>query len=213
MRRSMPFMLVWLFTMAVAACGFGGGGSGPVHTYLLGQESRSQSPAPVVTGRKATAVLLVNRPQAQAGFETPRMAYLLRPLEVSYFAASQWADTPARMVTPLLVQALERTGTWRAVVQMPSPVRGDYRLDSEELILAQEFFQQPSRLRLTLRAQLVELKGQGILGTRSFEVLEETVSDDAYGGVIAANRAVTKLLDQVAAWVSGCTHETAPRGC
>lgn len=185
--------------------------AGSVHTYQLsladGANTTEAKP------KKPTAVLLVNLPQAQAGFDSSRIIYLMRPNEVSYFATSQWADAPPQMLAPLIVQALDRTGVWKAVVQMPTTVRGDYRLDTEHLALQQEFFRQPSRVRLSLRAQLIELREHRVIGTREFESVEEASSDDAYGGVMAANRAATRLLDHLAAWLAGCVSDRAVSGC
>ena len=106
------------------------------------------------------------------------------------------------MLAPLLVQAMEKTGCWRIALQMPAVVQGDYRLDTEILHLQQEFFSQPSRVRLTLRVQLVGLPGQSIIAAQRFEILEDAPSEDAYGGVIAASHAVDKLLEQMADWVT-----------
>ncbi len=186
--------------------------SAELHTYVLSPDLPSMSD-PVGSENRGTAVLLVTVPRARAGFDSLRMAYLLRPHEVRYYANNQWADTPGRMLAPLLGRTLARTGTWRTVVQLPSSVRGDYRLDADDLVLQQEFFSKPSLVRLTLRLQLTELKGQGILGTRSFEVLEEAPSDDPYGGVLAANKAVAKLLADVASWVGACLNEQGGRRC
>jgi cholesterol transport system auxiliary component len=141
------------------------------------------------------------------------MAYLLRPHEVRYYASNQWADTPSRMLARLLTQVLDRSGPWRTVVQLPSSVRGNYRLDTEDLAIQQEFFSQPSRLRLTLHIQLVELPTQTVIAARRFEIVEDALSDDAYGGVLAANRAVTKLLDQTAAWLGRCLKDMKPSAC
>jgi cholesterol transport system auxiliary component len=96
---------------------------------------------------------------------------------------------------------------------MPTVVRGDYRLDTSELLLQQEFLQPPSRTRLQLRAQLLEMKEQRVLGVRSFEVLEPTSSDDAYGGVQAANRAVTHLLETLNDWVASCLRGAGKDAC
>lgn len=186
-----------------------------IHTYFLnpegpeGMEASGRGGA----GEGSTAVLLVNLPQTRAGFDTERIVYLKRPHEVSYYAASEWVDTPARMLAPLLVQAFERIGAWQTVIRMPSAVRGDYRIDSDNLTLGQEFFQRPSRVRLTLRAQLIDMQRLRSVGTKTFEILEEAPSEDAYGGVTAANRAVAKLLDEVAAWVSRCVKEGPLDGC
>jgi cholesterol transport system auxiliary component len=172
----------------------------PLRMHLLSLDS-SPGNSSVASVRTGKATLLINPPRAQAGFDTPRMVYLLHPHTVNYYANNRWADTPPRMLAPLLVQAMEKTGCWQVVVQMPAAVQGNYRLDTEILHLQQEFFSQPSRVRLTLRVQLVELRGQSVIATQRFEVLEEAPSEDAYGGVVAANRALDKLLKQVADWV------------
>jgi cholesterol transport system auxiliary component len=151
------------------------------------------------TGRTDPATLLVSVPKAQPGFDTPRMAYLLRPHELSYYAFNQWADTPSRMLAPLLVHAMEMTGRWHAVVQAPSTVRAEYRLDCDNLVLEQQF-SSATRVRLALRAQLIDVRRQSVTDARDFEVFEDAPSDDAYGGVIAANRATARLLVAVVEW-------------
>jgi cholesterol transport system auxiliary component len=132
------------------------------------------------------------------------MVYLTRPYELSYYAANQWAETPARMIRTLLLESLEKSGLWRVVAPIPSSVHGDYRLDTEALVLQQEFSHKPSQVRLGFRLQLLALHDQAVLGARRFEIVENAPTDDAYGGVLAANRAVGTLLDQVVEWLSSC---------
>ena len=136
------------------------------------------------------------------------MAYLLRPYEVNYYAFNQWADTPARLLHQVLVENLDKTGSWRAVLQTPGTVTAQYRLDCDNLILEQQFFSNPSRIRLALRAQLIETKKQSILASRYFELFEPAPSEDAYGGVLAANQASAKLLTQMAEWLDNALRET-----
>lgn len=202
-------LTVWLGAAALAACTLGGAGDPVLHTYLLGGERSAPAAAP---SAHAAATLLVGQPQALAGFDTPRMAYVARPHEVSYYATSQWADAPGRMVAPLLAQALERTGAWGAVVQGSTAVRADYRVDADNLTVAHELFERPSRVRLALRLQLVETRERRVLGTKAFEVVEEAPGDDAYGAAVAANRALAKLLSQAADWASACMKDAA-KGC
>jgi cholesterol transport system auxiliary component len=132
------------------------------------------------------------------------MAYVQRPLEVSYYATHVLIDTPSRMLTTLLLRSLETTGLWRVVVPMPTTLRGDYQLDTSGLMIQQEFLQQPSRTRVQLRVQLTDVKAQRVMGARMFEALEPAPTDDAYGGVLAANRAVATVLTGVNEWVASC---------
>ena len=184
----------------------------PIHTFILSLDS-SAGVASATAGKPGAGTLLVNVPVAQPGFDTPRMAYTQRPYEVSYYATHQWADPPARMLPPLLVQALEQTGSWRAIVPMPTSVRGDHRVDIDQLELLQTFLQKPSQVRVALRMQVIKLPEYLVLGTRLFEVVEEASNDDAYGGAVAANRAVDRLLKDVAGWLSGCVSGGQGTGC
>jgi len=169
------------------------------NTFVLHAEPAAPDAAPGPCGRR-DSTLLVNTPREEPGFDTPGMAYLLRPNVLGYYADSRWVDTPARMMAPLLVQAVEGTGCWRAVVRGPNTADADFRLDTEDLVLEQEFFHRPSRVRLAVRAVLVDLRRQSVVGTRRFEALEEAPADDAFGGATAANRAAGRILTALAAW-------------
>jgi cholesterol transport system auxiliary component len=202
-----------IVSLALAGCIMPRATEGPLHIYLLGPEKGAWAVQPSGNKPEARGVLLLSAPHAEPGFDTPRMVYLTRPHEVSYYVTSQWAETPARMIGTLLMQSLEKSSLWRVVVPMPSSIRGDHRLDTLEFALQQEFLLRPSQVRVGFLLQLVELREQVVIGTRRFEVAENAPTDDAYGGVLAANRAVAMLLDQVAAWVTSCMRNGSPGHC
>jgi cholesterol transport system auxiliary component len=77
-------------------------------------------------------------------------------------------------------------------------VSADLRLDSELLSFHQDFTRQPSEMHVTLRAQLIDLGTQRVIASRTFDIRETTPSEDTYGGVLAANRAVAQLLEELA---------------
>ena len=133
-------------------------------------------------------MLEVSAPRAWPGFDTAQMAYVRKPHELDYFATNRWADTPSRMLGPLLARALEQTGGFRAVVQAPSIVAADLRLVTELVRLQQNFATQPSRVEITLRVQLIDVRGRRVLATRDVRGDRKRAERDAYGGVIAANR-------------------------
>lgn len=169
--------------------------NGEPSTYALQAQFRSGPAA-----ASNAPVLLVTRPRAHPGFESPRMAYVRKPLEVEYFSLNQWVDTPEKMIFPLLVKALEASGAFAAVSQVSGGVTAQLRLDSEIVRLQQEFTSVPSRVRFTLRAQLIDVAGRRILATREFDINENASSDDPYGGVVAANHAVQRALEEAAGY-------------
>lgn len=164
-----------------------------LNTYVLDAQLETK---PVAAS--STLTLVVSPPRASPGFDTTRIAYIRQPHELDYFAKSHWADTPSRMLAPLLVRALDHNRNFRAVVLAPSPVAGDLRLDTEIIRLQQDFTTTPSRTRFTLRAQLINPAEKRIVKTRIFDATEEAPSEDPYGGVIAANRAVKRVLAELA---------------
>lgn len=183
-----------------------------VRTFVLTLDTQTAgADAPPV--KRGSGVLVVNMPQAQPGFESPNIAYIQRPYEIGYYATHQWAETPSRMLHPLLVRTFERTGVWRAVMAMPTSVRGDDRLDVDQVVLVQEFLQRPSRVLLSLRAQLLALPSQQVIGVRRFEASEPAPTDDAYGGAMAANRALQVLLKDLGDWLAGCVGSRQGGSC
>jgi len=173
------------------------------NTYVLEAMPAAGAPRP-----KGDLVLEVSAPRARPGFDTPQMAYTQRANALEYFARNRWADTPARMLAPLLAQALDHSGGFRAVVQAPSLAAANLRLETELVRLQQDFGARPSRVRLTLRAQLIDTDARRVLASAEFDETEVAPSDDAYGGVIAANRALGRLLERLAKF---CAETPAPR--
>ncbi len=163
------------------------------HLYVLDAQ-----PAIKAGQEKRDLVLAVGAPRARPGFNTPQMAYLRQPHALDYFAVNRWADTPSHMLEPLLVQALEQTKSFRAIVRAPGPVSADIRLDTELIRLQQDFQTQPSRVQFTLRAQLIDVVGKRVIAVKLFDESEAAASDDAYGGVTAANRVLQRVLGQLA---------------
>jgi len=152
--------------------------------------------------------LVVAVPQARPGFDTARIVYVSRSYEVRFFAKSQWVDTPPRMLAPLLIRALGATSSLQPVLS-GAGVAANFRLETEITALQQEFTVAPSRVRFALRAQLVDVAQHRVVATKDLEALEESVSDDPYGGVVAANQAVHHLLEELATW---CEEYSATSG-
>ena len=115
--------------------------------------STTSTAAPRSSSNAAT--LLVSAPSASAGFDTTQIVYLRRAHEIESFAVNRWVDTPAQMLAPMMVRALQASGAFRAVLRAPTLAAAELRLDTELIRLQQDFSSTPSRVRLTLRAVVV----------------------------------------------------------
>jgi len=168
----------------------------PLKQYALNH--RGTSAAAVAMTRVGPeprgTTLIVGETRAAPGFDTKQIVYVRDPDRIESFALSRWVDTPARMLAPLLVAALDRSDAFGAVLGAPTAANGTWRLDTELIRLQQDFTHAPSRVRLTLRAVVIETATRRVLASRTFDATVLSPSDDTAGGVAAANLAVDEVL-------------------
>jgi len=179
----------------------------PPSRYSLDSAPIASQPARPVTA----PTLVVNPPHAAAGFDSQRIAYLREAHKREYFAHNEWVDTPARMLAPLIVSAVEAGGAFRAVVLTPSAALGELRLDTEILRLQHDFRTRPSSVRFTLRATFVDNATRKVVAWREFDETVVAQSENPYAGVIAANRAVQAVLEQLAGLCATAARGWPPR--
>ena len=134
------------------------------------------------------------------------MAYSEQANRLDYFAYHAWVDTPARMLSNLIQQALEGSGLFGAVLSGSPEIRTELRLDSELMRLQQDFQGSDSSLVLDVRVNLVDVDKRVLLGSRalSYSVAARAANPEA--GVAAASQAadqfVSDLVQFLAASVS-----------
>jgi cholesterol transport system auxiliary component len=194
--RWQRLVAVLLALGVLMGCGaiFGRDSTVSIQTYVFRPRKFQQMPdAP-------TELVLLVQPVSSIGYESRRMSYTRRAYEQTFYAFSQWMDTPPRMLEPLVVQAMETSGLFAAVVDATSSVPVHLRLNLDLLLLQHEFQTQPSEGHLVVRAQINDVQRNRILGTRVFEVRSPAPSEDAYGGALAVNLAIEILLRDLVLW-------------
>ncbi len=170
-------------------------------------------PAPAAGPQAAAAgapVLVVALPRAAPGYDSRGMLYLRRPHELQAFAFHEWVAPPAQMLAPLLVRALQDSGRFRAVLLAPTAAVADWQLETQILRLHQDFTQQPSQVRLTLRAVLVDSASRQTLAWREFDVAVAATGDDPVSGAQAAQRATHSVMAELAAFCAEVRPGPAP---
>ncbi len=169
---------------------------GDVTTAML-----DKMPSEVTRGEPRAASLLVLPPETPPVYDTTQMAYTVRPHEIAYFSRHRWGETPSHMVQSLLVRTLEATGRFSVVLAPPYTGRYSYSLRTEILELTQDFTAEPPALRLSLRLQLSSEGANGKTVTREISIQEPMQAKTPGAGVIAANEATAKALQEVAGFL------------
>ena len=212
---SKPTFIRWFLPCMSALCmALTGGCSGllpkgaaPPLVYALDGERNAPTAPPPVATSGTVPTLIINPTRAAPGYDSQHIVYVRVAHQLEHFAHSDWVDTPARMLAPLIVSAVESAGGFRAIGPATSGIAGDLRLDTEVLRLQQEFGGGPSRVRFTLRATLSDNTTRQIISWREFDETTASASEDSYGGVVAANRAVQQVMEQLSRF---CTLASEP---
>ena len=203
MLRRSPLRLFLL-----SACALGPVETSAPRTYFLNPEISWKNPHGHGE-RIGTAVLLITQPRPQAGFDTARMAYLLRPYEINYYAFNQWADTPARMVHQIMVENLDKTGLWRAVLHRRGRNTGAVSPGLRTISSwSSSFSPTPAACGCRSARKLSTRKDRRSWRRDILNCSKLPQAEDAYGGVQAANHAAAKLLIELASWLDAVMKET-----
>ena len=192
--RASRVLLVLLAGLALSGCALPGRSPAtPVATYVL-ETADTTAPLQSATTK---ATLRISMPISAPEFASSRMAYIEQPYRIDYFAQHAWADTPARMLKPLLTRHLAGSGLFGFVFADSAGVDESLRLDSNIIELAQWFTPSSSEIHLTIRFDLIDVEHRTILLSQTISITEAATAREPYAGVIAANRAVQRAVDQL----------------
>ncbi len=183
----------------------------PPAYYSLSSPQADSLPLPARSGVPGLAegapTLRVNPPRAAPGLDSRRILYTRQAHHLEYFAHSEWVDTPARMLAPLIQAKLERSPALRSVLSAGSTALAELNLETDIVQLQQGFDRVPSSVQFRLRATLVDSSSRQVLASGEFHARVASATDNPAGGVAAANQAVAQVLEQLASF---CT-EAATR--
>jgi cholesterol transport system auxiliary component len=189
----------WL--AAAAALALGGcavlGNDRPTPTYFVLQDTATVTPA----AQRLPRVLLVAGTTSSAFYDTQSMVFSRAPGTRAYYQFAAWTDRPGKRLDTLLLARLERRAAFAQSGAMTAGIRGDLLLAATLHEFMHDDHQAPGRVRVELTAELTDLGARRLLARRTF-VQEAPVSADAAAAAVQAfDTAVTRLLDEVTAWV------------
>lgn len=166
---------------------------GPVKTTSTNEYTLDAYSTKKITRSPTNINLLVSLPEAVSGLQTEQMQYTKNPHELNSFSKNSWASPPASMLYPLIIQSLQQSGYFHAILSGAYADEGDYRLDTQLLELQQNFLKRPSTITLAAKITLTDAKSNKVVASKTFREKLSCPFESPYGGVIAANRASANL--------------------
>ncbi len=140
----------------------------------------------------------VSRIRTGSALSSQRMMYRRGRHRVGYLVRSQWVMSPGELLAPLVVQVLEVTGHFGAVLRPGASGLADFRLDLELLDLLQDFTTEPASVELKLRAQLFDMARQRVLATHTFAYQAPVTRNETAAAVEEMNNLIAVFLPELA---------------
>lgn len=189
-------ILVALSVLISSSCAL----SSPVRTETK-KDVINKIPTDLPKSKTHPATLLVLTPETKPIYDITQMVYTMRPYQISHFSQNEWGETPSQMIQPLIVQTMQNTHYFNAVLTPPYLGRYTYALRTEILDLKQDFTSDPATLQLAMRFQLSGGATGQVIATKEISLREPMLEKTPYAGVVAANNATVKMLRQLAVFI------------
>lgn len=208
--RRVPAMLAMLWLLALSGCSVQLPGTGaPPQLYVL--TPKSTYPADL---KPVEWQLLIELPTSPAGLDSPRIAVSYSPIELDYFARSNWTDRAPRMIQRLLVESFENSERIVAVGTDAVGLRSDFLLKTEIREFQAEYREgggagaSPDSpgvsaapvVRVRLGVKLVRMPRRVIAASASFEAVIPADSNTMQGIITSFDEALGDAMQDVVVW-------------
>lgn len=211
--------MVWAVALAVlgglSACGNPLKNSAPRSEYFVLRDLGPAAAPSATPAAASTVSSVVAAPALAAGtprvlmiaagptptlFDSERMVFSPDGVSRAYYHFANWSERPARSLVQLTEARLAQDPAWKSVVSTVAGVRGDLLLTLKIDDLTHDDSKQPGTVRFAVTAELLDWRQRRLVQRRPFERNVSVEARNAAGAAAAANRAVTLLLDDLAAW-------------
>lgn len=200
----MKKLCIVLSALLISGCSF----LEPAKTPTITQYIVHSTPQPYVRSSNKPITLMVAAPKTNALFDTTKIIYSDTPNETNSYAVSRWAKKPSQMLLPLMVQTLEKTRYFRAVVAAPFIGQQDYTLSTHILCLQQVYNQRGAFVKFIVKAQIIEEYTHKVMRQKVFNITQRMPYCCVQSGVQITNRANEEFLHKLSVF----TINTIARG-
>lgn len=193
--------------LAAALAGCLGAGQAPAHVYY---ELDDLGRTPPAAGTRVEHTLLVAGSAANGLLESTALAFSRAPGARQHYQYASWSEPPAQRIARLLARRLREARQFRDVAVDTAPVRGDWLLEVQLEQLFHDAGTPPGEARIEVSVELVDRLARRSIARQGFAQHEPLAGASAAQAVAAFDRALTRLLDEAAAWVlAQATHAPA----
>ncbi|NWG87527.1 MAG: membrane integrity-associated transporter subunit PqiC [Hydrogenophilaceae bacterium] len=165
--------------------------------YVLQDTGRSQCQKPPGSG-----ALLIDVLTPAAFYNANTLAFSKGAGSRGYYQYAQWTDRPANQIGLLVRDRLRQGCLYRQVALSGEGLTGEQQLSLRLLELYHDVSSSPGQAVIELDVQLIRRDAARLIAQKTFRVTAPAAGFDAKGAAAGMNQALTRLLDELAAWLA-----------
>jgi cholesterol transport system auxiliary component len=185
---------VWLGGCAFT--GMGGGNAAPNTFNLTPYKVTGVPPS-----RRATQIT-VSTPSSIRALDTDRILVSEASGRISYFADAAWSDRLPRLVHSRLVEALQDSGAFRAVLTSQDRVDGEFAIATEIRAFQIDVDGGSTAATVTIFAKAVDERRGRVIATHEFSARIPANKDDPAAGVAALQDGFNQVTGDLVRWAA-----------
>lgn len=189
----MGMLCLWLGGCAVA----GIGASDPPATFNLAAPDLSNAKF-----RRWPVQVTVSQPTAMRALDSDRILVMAAGGRVAYFEGAAWSDRLTSLVQARIVEAMQDSQAFRAVLTTEDRVDGDYTLAIEIREFEVEVADGRSEAVVTLFIKLIDNVRASVIATKQFSARTPAPTDDTANGIIALQQDFDEVAEELVKWLS-----------
>jgi len=195
MKHRYGLALVLMVLLIMSGCALKEAAPMKIYTLDAGDVS------PVVSSRYKKSVLKVSYPQTLKEKMSDKMCFSYSSSDRGVYLNSEWSNAVEKLVQGSVIEILQQSRLFKAVLPYASTAGEDYRLESMIYDFSHHLRGDDSYAIVSIEFTLVDSYTGKLVKSRRFSYKEPTPTVDASGYVIATNKAMHRLAHDLVLWL------------
>ena len=140
-------------------------------------------------------------PQGMKNKISQKMHFSYSSIDRGTYQNSEWSNTMTKLLQGTLIEVLDESRLFKAVLSDTSTAREDYRLESNIFAFEHKVRGEASHSIVSIQFNLISVETGRMARSKRFTYSEPTPTTDAKGYVVATNRALSKLGQDLVTWL------------
>ena len=155
------------------------------------------SPNSIFSGK----TIKVTYPQSLRENMSQKMNFSYSTYERGTYQNSEWSNHLSKLLQVTIIEVLDDSQLFKAVFSDTSSLKVNYRLESNIFAFEHRVRAKQSQAIISMQFTLIDGDTGKLLKSKKFSYKEPTLSLDAEGYVIATNRVLNRLSQDLLLWI------------